>query len=142
MDFFKRKASIGNSFNKATIEFNHARKMWREQREVLPSGGTITNVADFVDKGVIPSGSAVVFDDKAKTMKVLKDSDITGAGNVDTLNINGFLKEDVPVEDAQTVGTGTVVVDGDLYAYMFEDAVLAKLKGMTKKNGMKIRFVQ
>lgn len=139
---FNHKASIGNSFNKGTFKAGHARKVWREQREVLPAGGKITNVADFVSVGVIPSGSAVVFDDKAKTMKVLKDSDIKGASDVNTLKINGFLKEDVPVEDAKTIGTGTVVVDGDLYAYMFDDAVVTKLKAMVQPNGMKIRFVQ
>ena len=60
---------------------------------------------------------------------------------MNTLGINGFLKEDAPVVDNKTVATGTVVVDGDLYGYMFDDAILAKLKKMNQTNGLKIRFV-
>lgn len=136
-----KKGSIGNTFNKGAVEFGHARKMWRETREVLPAGGKITNVADFVTAGMIPSGRPVVFDSAANTIKVIKDSEITAAADVNTLGINGFLKEDAPIVDKNTVATGTVVVDGDLYGYMFDEAVLAKLKKMTQLNGMKIRFV-
>lgn len=136
-----KKSSIGNTFNKGEVKFGHARKMWRETREVLPAGGKITNVADFVGAGLIPSGRPVVFDPSANTIKVIKDSEITSATDVNTLGINGFLKEDAPVVDNKTVATGTVVVDGDLYGYMFDDAVLTKLKKMSQLNGMKIRFV-
>lgn len=136
-----KKGSIGNTFNKGEVKFGHARKVWREQREVLPAGGKISNVADFVSSGLIPSGRPVVFDPAANTIKVIKDSEITAAADVNTLGINGFLKEDAPVADNKTVATGTVVVDGDLYGYMFDDAVLTKLKKLNQTNGMKIRFV-
>lgn len=136
-----KKGSTSNTFNKGEVKFGHARKVWREQREVLPAGGTISNVADFVSAGLIPSGRPVVFDSAANTIKVIKDSEITAAADVNTLGINGFLKEDAPVVDNKTVATGTVVVDGDLYGYMFDDAILTKLKKMNQPNGLKIRFV-
>ena len=191
MDLLNKKASIGNTFNKGEVEFGHARKIWREQREVLPAGGVITNVADFVPDGVIPSGRPVIFDDKAKTMVVLttamvkslsdaasvenfsnsktyavgdtvkKDSktyecieaiETAGAWDatkwkevsvpeVSLSDINGYLKEDAPLADENTIATGTVVVDGDIYEYMFDDDEAAILKALPQSNGMKIRFV-
>ncbi len=141
MSLTNHKADLGGTFNSRSQSWGHARKIWREQREVLPAGGIISNVADFVEAGVIPSGSPVVFDDGAKTITVVTDEQITAAEDINTLGINGFLKEDRPVENANTIATGTVVVDGDLYGFMFPDAILAKLKNMNQKNGMKIRFV-
>ena len=191
MDLLNKKASIGNTFNKGEVEFGHARKIWREQREVLPAGGVITNVEDFVPDGVIPSGRPVIFNDKAKTMvvlteamvKSLADSESTEAFDatktyavgdmvkkdskiyecieaieeaaawdaskwqevsipeVSLSDINGYLKEDAPLADENTVATGTVVVDGDIYEYMFDDDEAAILKALPQKNGMKIRFV-
>lgn len=191
MDLLKKKASIGNSFNKGEVEFGHARKIWREQREVLPAGGVISNVSDFVPDGVVPSGRPVIFNDKAKTMIVLtKEMVLAMAGSesveafsasktyavgdlvkngsktyqcieaIETAgawdaskweevsvpeaklsDINGYLKEDSPVEDENTICTGTVVVDGDIYEYMFDDEEAAILKALPQSNGMKIRFV-
>lgn len=136
-----KKGSIGNSFNKGSVEFGHARKMWREIREVLPAGGVISNVSDFVSAGFVPSGRPVVFTPSTNAIKVVTDTEITAAADVNTLGINGYLQEDVPLVDANTIGTGTVVVDGDIYSYMFTDAIVTKLKAMTQSNGMKIRFV-
>jgi hypothetical protein len=191
MDLLNKKASIGNTFNKGEVVFGHARKVWREQREVLPAGGVITNVEDFVPDGVIPSGRPVIFDDKEKKMVVLtvamvksladaesvenfdatktyavgdmvkKDSKIyecieaieeaaawdatkwqeVSIPEVSLSDINGYLKEDAPLADENTVATGTVVVDGDIYEYMFDDDEAAILKALPQKNGMKIRFV-
>lgn len=195
MNLLNKKTTIGNTFNKGEIEFGHARKVWREQREVLPAGGVIQNVSDFVGKGMIPTGRPVVFNDKAKEITVLtkemvlamaqsesesasveafseaktyavdekvkKDGKIykcvvavETAGEFVAANweevetpeftldqINGYLKEDAPIEDENTVATGTVVVDGDIYEYMFDDDEAAILKALPQKNGMKIRFV-
>lgn len=191
MDLLNKKASIGNTFNKGEVVFGHARKVWREQREVLPAGGVITNVEDFVPDGVIPSGRPVIFDDKEKKMVVLtvamvksladaesvenfdatktyavgdmvkKDSKIyecieaiekaaawdatkwqeVSIPEVSLSDINGYLKEDAPLADENTIATGTVVVDGDIYEYMFDDDEAAILKALPQKNGMKIRFV-
>ena len=58
----------------------------------------------------------------------MKDDAIKGAENANTLGINGYLQEDVLVKDAQTIGTGTVVYAGEIYEYMFDDDVVAKLK--------------
>ncbi len=141
MDLLNKKASIGNTFNKGSVEFGHARKVWREQREVLPAGGVITNVSDWVSKGMIPSGRPVVFDDKNKTMEVLTEEKVASLSEAGTLSVNGYLKEDAPLEDENTVATGTVVVDGDLYEYMFDESEAAILKALPQTNGMKIRFV-
>jgi uncharacterized protein (UPF0254 family) len=141
MNLLNRKATIGNSYNVGSVKFGHARKVWREIREVLPAGGTISNISDFVTAGVVTSGRPVVFTESTNSIKVVTDAEITAASDVNTLGINGYLQEDVPIEDASTVGTGTVVVDGDIYDYMFDSAIAAKLKAMTQKNGMKIRFV-
>lgn len=188
----KKKASIGNTFNKGEMSMGHARKIWREQREVLPAGGIITNVEDFVENGVIPSGRPVIFDDKAKKMVVLTKEMVLEAAEaaaetipdfdpaetyavgdkvrkdgktyecieaieeaaawdaskweeveeaISLSGINGYLKEDAPLEDENTVATGTVVVDGDIYEYMFDDEEAAILKALPQSNGMKIRFV-
>ena len=191
MDLLKKKASIGNSFNKGEVDFGHARKIWREQREVLPAGGVISNVSDFVPDGVVPSGRPVIFNDKAKTMIVLTKEMVLAMAESESVeafsasktyavgdlvkngsktyqcieaieeagawdaskweevsvpeaklsDINGYLKEDSPVEDKNTICTGTVVVDGDIYEYMFDDEEAAILKALPQSNGMKIRFV-
>lgn len=134
------KNVLGNSFDQGSMSIGHARKVWREIREVLPAGGVITNVSDFTAAGVIPAGSPVAYDDDAKTMKVITSAALTAAEDASTLGINGYLQEDVVVKDASTVATGTVVADGDIYGFMFGDN-LAKLKGLAQTNGLKIRFV-
>lgn len=191
MDLLHKKTSIGNSFNKGEVSFGHARKVWREQREVYPAGGVITNVTDFLSEGMVPSGRPVIFDDKKKEILVLttemvltiagaesaeafdasktyavgdmvkKDSKtykcivaITEAAawdaskweevsvpDADLSDINGYLKEDSPIEDEDTICTGTVVKDGDIYEYMFDDEEAAILKALPQKNGLKISFV-
>lgn len=195
MNLLNKKTTIGNTFNKGEVKFGHSRKVWREQREVLPAGGVIENVEDFVAKGMIPTGRPVIFDDKAKTMIVLTKemvleaaesgsmeasveafseaktyavgdkvkkgaqyyecvNAVEEAGEFDAADwqeievseikledINGYLKEDAPIEDENTVATGTVVVDGDIYEYMFDEQEAAILKALPQKNGMKIRFV-
>ena len=65
----------------------------------------------------------------------------TPSGAVSLSQINGYLKEDAPIEDENTLATGTVVVDGDIYEYMFDEEEAAILKALPQTNGMKIRFV-
>lgn len=119
---------IGNTFDKKSFEYGHARKVWRSISSVYPGGGVIQNVSDFSEKGKIPSGSPVKFDPKTKQITVIKDDAIKGAEAVAALGINGYLQEDVYITSEKTVATGTVVYAGEIYEYMFEDDVVNKLK--------------
>lgn len=129
---------IGNTFDKKSFKYGHARKVWRSISSVYPGGGVIQNVSDFSEKGKIPSGSPVKFDPKTKQITVILDSAIkaavevpetkTEAEAVAELGINGYLQEDVYITSEKTVATGTVVYAGEIYEYMFEDEVVKKLK--------------
>jgi len=114
----------------------------------------IKNVSDFVSDKLIRSGMAIVKDDTQgaddKDIKVLTwaqlKSGISGSG-IDSLGIIGFLQEDVPVIDGNTIATGNVIVKGEIYGYMLGDTqsdaatISAAVKGMTQKNGLNIRVV-
>ena len=76
------------------------------------------------------------------------------AAGIDSLNILGFLLNDVPVhrhgaEGAYTYnkGTCTIIVKGEIYGYMLGDTpeqaavVAAAVKTMTQKNGLSIRVI-
>ena len=144
----------GNTFDAQSFSMGHARKVWRRIEEQLPGGFLIKNVSDFVTGGLIRSGMAVVKDSTQgaddKDIKVLTwaqvKSAISGSG-IDSLNIIGFLQEDVPVISASTIATGNVVVKGEIYGYMFGDnasdaaTIAAAVAGMTQKNGLSIRVV-
>lgn len=121
---------IGNTFDKKSFEYGHARKVWRSISSVYPGGGVIQNVSDFSEKGKIPSGSPVKFDMKTHQITVIKDDEIKAAEAeaVAALGINGYLQEDVYITSKDTVATGTVVYAGEIYEYMFEDEVVKKLK--------------
>lgn len=129
---------IGNTFDKKSFEYGHARKVWRSISSVYPGGGVIQNVSDFSEKGKIPSGSPVKFDMKTHQITVIKDDEIkaavevpestTEAEAVAALGINGYLQEDVYIASEDTVATGTVVYAGEIYEYMFDDEVVKKLK--------------
>lgn len=124
----------GNTYDKKTVSYGHARKVWRSIRHVYPAGGMIQNVSDFKTSKKIPAGSPVKFDMSTKKITVILDSAITGAEDADGVNalgINGFLQEDVPVTDENTKASGTVVYAGELYEYMFASGVPAKLKLLT-----------
>lgn len=122
--------STGNTFNKGTYKFGAARKVWRSVRHVYPGGGVIKNVSDFVTDGIIKAGTPVNFDNANHEITVYKDSELTSA-NAATLNVSGYLQEDIVIKDANTVATGTVVYAGELYSYVFDSAIATVLKGLT-----------
>lgn len=159
---------IGNSFDSEVISLGHARKVWRRIDEQLPGGYHVTNMSDFATAGLIQAGMAVVKDTganaDARDVKVVTWAQITTAltptgspataPGIDSLNIIGFVQEDVPVIRRGTspnytynYGTCNIVVKGELYGYMFGDTVTnattfsAALKGMTQKNGLSIRVI-
>lgn len=122
---------IGNTFDTKKTTYGHAKKVWRSLRHVYPGGGTITNVADFVDAKLIPAGSPVKYDPATKKITIIKDTAISGAADaaaVVDLGINAYLQEDAVITDGNTVATGTAVYAGELYEYTYTAAVLAKLK--------------
>jgi len=144
----------GNTFDAQSVGAGHSRKVWRRIEEQLPGGFLVKNVADFVSAGLIRSGMAIVKDSTQgadeKDVKVLSWSDVKTAINgsgIDTLNIIGFLQEDIPVINAYTQATANVIVKGEIYGYMLGDtasdatAIAAGIKGMTQKNGLNIRVV-
>ena len=144
----------GNSFDSQSFSLGHSRKVWRRIEEQLPGGFMIKNVSDFVSDGLIRGGMAVVYDTTpgadAKDIKVLTwaqlKSAISGSG-IDSLNIIGFLQEDVRILSASTIATGNVIVKGEIYGYMLGDTqsdattIASAVKGMTQKNGLSIRVV-
>ena len=144
----------GNTFDAQSFGVGHARKVWRRIEEQLAGGFLIKNVSDFVSDKLIRSGMAIVKDSTQgaddKDIKVLTwsqvKSAISGSG-IDSLGIIGFLQEDVPVLDGNTVATGNVIVKGEIYGYMLGDnledaaAIAEAIKGMTQKNGLNIRVV-
>lgn len=145
---------IGNTFNKTSFSAGHARKVWREIRSQLPAGGKVSNISDWASKGKIPAGTpaALSIDSTtgAKTVKCLTDAQVkaavtkpeTGdAPGIDSLGIQGHIQEDIPIVNGNTVGTATVINDGDIYEYMLDSDVVAALKANTV-NGYKIVFVQ
>ena len=137
----KEVLQTGNVFNAKDVAYGHARKVWRRIEEQLPGGFLVSNISDFVSDGIIPAGSALVCDFTNKTAEVLTVEDITGENvNVDTLGINAFSQEDVPVADANTQGTVNAIVKGEIYGYMLGDAAEA-IAGMSQKNGLSIRVV-
>lgn len=121
----------GNTFDTTTQHWGHARKVWRSVEHTEPSGGTVSNISDWVAKGVIPAGTPVKFDHTAKTIVAITDAAITAATDVTTLGINGYSLDDVRVSSADTIGTIDVVYAGFLYEYMYDSAILAKLKTLT-----------
>lgn len=122
---------FGNTYDVKEFSVGHARKVWREIRHRYPSGGTVANVADWAEKGIIPSGTPVKYDSSAKTIECYTDADITGVADMSTLGINAFLQEDVKITSEATIASGTAVYAGEIYEYAYGADVLAKLKTLT-----------
>lgn len=138
--------NTGNSFNNNVVTLKPARKVWREIRSQFPAGGKVSNVEDWVGNGKIPAGTPASWsydDTGAKSVKCYTDAQITSAGadGLAALAINGHTQEDVPIQDANTVGTATVINDGELYAYMLNSEVATLLKE-NNVHGYKVVLVQ
>lgn len=144
----------GNTLNKTTFSAGHACKVWREIRSQLPAGGKVSNISDWTSAGKIPAGTpaslTVNASTGAKTVKCYTDAQVKAvvtkpdsgeAPGIASLGIQGHIQEDIPIVNGNTVGTATVVNDGDIYEYMLNADVVAALKGNTV-NGYKIVFVQ
>lgn len=145
-EFLRTKAALGNSFDSVTMQVGHSKKCWREVREVLPAGGTVNGVKELFEAGVevIKAGSPVKFDDVANTIDLVSEDAVkaaTDATAIAALGINGFLYRDIPLESANTIATGDVVVNGDIYDFRFSAEVAKVLKQIPQTNGMKIRVV-
>lgn len=121
----------GNTFDVKTTKYGHSTKVWREIRHRYPAGGTIENVSDWVSEGKIPAGTPVKYDMNAKTLKAYTNEQVKGASDVSTLGINAYLQEDAFINSASTIATGTAVYAGELYDYMYDADVLAKLQSIT-----------
>lgn len=125
-------ANIGNSFNNGSVAYGHARKVWREIHDIYPAGGKLKQTTGFTK--LIPAGTPVKFDMVAKEITPYAKTAITGASDVSTLGINGYLQEDIDIS-AGTIAqgaayTGTVVYRGELYDFMLDADVVAKVKGV------------
>lgn len=119
------KPSIGNSFSAGSHAVTKgAVRVWREIRHQFPAGGTITNFSDFSALGKVPAGTPVTFNMATKQITALTDAAVK-AGDV---VVDGFTQEDAYLDANTSVATATVIYDGELYAYMYEADVLAKLK--------------
>ena len=98
-------------------------------------GGVISNLADFSDYEVIPSGSMCVYDQKAKTIKIVKASDVkttsNAGGGVEPNTVNGLLQHDIYNHRDTEQATGSVVFAGEIYVdrckEKIPDEVLANL---------------
>lgn len=119
--------TIGNTFDSTTKTWRHARKVWRSIGSAYPAGGTISNIADWADAGIIPAGTPAIYDAKNKTIKALTDEQVIA----DATGVNGYLQEDVVIANGATVGSNTVLYSGEIYEYMFDEAVATALKALT-----------
>lgn len=132
---------LGNTFDKTKVKHGHARKVWREVRQQYPAGGTIKNVSDFLTTKVVPAGSLVSYDDAKKEITVITQaqlaaaapSGVADASKVAALKINGFLYNDAPLTDENTVATGAVVYEGEIYGYMMTAEAKAVYRAINNK---------
>lgn len=115
----------GNTYNTREVKFSHARKVWREIRQMYPAGGRVVNIEDWVEKKVIPAGTLALLEENANGGKEITcytpeqaSSDLEGEHF-------GFTDRDLPIIDGNTVGTITVVYDGEIYKYMLDEKVAA-----------------
>lgn len=130
----------GNTYNTRKIEFTHARKVWREMREKYPAGGRVVNISDWVEAGkkCIPAGTLAKWSVNASggkeatcylpsalpTLDATKDSEGKDVAATADLSADyGYTDRDLPIIDGDTVGTITVIYEGEIYKYMLDEAV-------------------
>ncbi|MCM1295401.1 MAG: hypothetical protein NC311_07640 [Muribaculaceae bacterium] len=114
--------STGNTFDNKTVSFGHARKVWREIRQMYPAGGRVANIADWVDKKLIPAGTLASWYENENGGKEVKCFTPEQAAEASGDNL-GYTDRDIPVKDANTIATATVVYEGEIYKYMLPEAV-------------------
>lgn len=126
---------MGNTFGSRTVSAGHARKVWREVKDQFPAGGVVTNLTDWVSGGVgkIPAGTFCKWEDAGaenggKKVTCYTKAQITGAGSISTLGINGITLYDIDIENGETIGSATVMYAGEIYSYMIDATVLAAVK--------------
>ena len=115
-----------NTFGRTSKTYGSGKNIWHEMRGSYPVGGKI-DLTDFNVGDVIPSGSMCVYDHSAKTIKIVKTSDVkteanTG-GTVEPNTINGLLGYDVYYENGVDYATGNVVFAGEIYIDRCEEDV-------------------
>ena len=120
--------TIGNTFDVTTSTYGHATKVWRSIRHVYPAGGVFdsASVTAFLSQGKIPAGTPVKYDASTKTLTAFTDSQVSADAG-----INAYLQEDAVLTSENTIATGTAVYAGEIYEYMFDSAVVTKLKALT-----------
>lgn len=140
---------MGNTFGSQSVGVGHARKVWREVKDQFPAGGVVANLSDWLEsgKGKIPAGTFCKwYDDAAnnggKKVVCYTKAQITGtadAAALAALGINGATLYDIDIEAGDTVASATVVYAGEIYSYMVDADVLAKVKDLAALS--EIKFV-
>lgn len=117
----------GNTFGKTGKSLGIGQNIWHEIRGAYPVGGMVSNLGDFADYEVIPSGSMCVYDQKAKTIKIVKAEDVktasNGEGSVEPKTINGLLQHDIYNHSDVEQATGSVVFAGEIYIDRCKEAI-------------------
>lgn len=129
---------LGNTFDKTKVAYGHARKVWREVHDQYPAGGTIENTSDFLTTKVVPAGSMVSYDLEAKKITVITQAKLAECVTGDTVDIekakalkfNGYLYNDAPLKDGDTIATGAVVYRGELYKYMLTNEAVKVIEAL------------
>lgn len=129
----------GNSFGNKSWSVGKGERVWREIRHRYPAGGKIVNLTAFADStdssmAKVPAGTPVTFNAATKEITLLTSSALGGSD----VKVDGFTQDEI-VCSKTDVATATVVYSGEIYAYMFASADLAKLKTLAPAE---IHFVQ
>nr|DAV38595.1 MAG TPA: Protein of unknown function (DUF1697) [Caudoviricetes sp.] len=116
-----------NTFGKTEKSYGSGKSIWHEIKGAFPVGGKITNLSDFAEGSVIPSGSMCVFDQAKAEIKIAKATDIKTAtntgGTVDPKTVKGLLQNDIYKEAGVDYATGNVVFAGEIYIDRLAEAV-------------------
>lgn len=117
----------GNTFGRTGKSLGFGQNIWHEVRGAYPVGGSVSNLADFSDYEVIPAGSMCVYDQAAKTVKIVKADDINTTANEDGTvepgTINGLLRYDIYNHSDVDYATADVVFAGEIYIDRCKEAI-------------------